>query len=122
MYFAGISVLPIFFFSLNRKRRLLPQSESLPAEREDSGHLPEVDIWEYLLIKSEYRISKSETNSNALNIDDQNKKIIIKSFPRVVYGYTFGTPLILNIGNSDFGIVSYFEFRASNFLGIPAFS
>jgi hypothetical protein len=26
--------------------------------------------------------------------------------------------LILNIGNSDFGFVSYFEIRASNFTGV----
>ena len=38
------------------------------------------------------------------------------SFHILAHGYTFRTPVILSIGNSDFGFVSYFVFRASNFL------
>jgi hypothetical protein len=39
------------------------------------------------------------------------------SFHRVDYRNTLRTFLFLNIGNSDFGFVSDFEFRASNFFG-----
>jgi hypothetical protein len=33
------------------------------------------------------------------------------SFHRVAHGYTLGTSLVLNIGNSDFGFVSDFVLR-----------
>ena len=56
--------------------------------------------------------------SNALNSNDQNKKLIGISFHRVANGYIFGISLVLNIGYSDFGFVSHFVFRASNFLGV----
>jgi hypothetical protein len=101
-----------------RNQRLLLQSESPPPERKAYGSLLEGGIWKYFRFKSECRNSKSETNSNALNSNDQNKKIVSIPFHGIALGYTFGTSLILNIGNSDFGFVSYFEFRASNFLGI----
>ncbi len=37
------------------------------------------------------------------------------NFHRIVHVYIIRISQILNIGNSDFGFVSYFEFRASNF-------
>jgi len=40
------------------------------------------------------------------------------SFHGVAHRYTFGVSLILNIWNSDFVFVSYFGFRASNFVCI----
>ena len=45
------------------------------------------DIWKYLRLKSEYRISKSEINSNALKKNGQNKKITSISFLREAYWY-----------------------------------
>ncbi len=52
-----------------------------------------------LLKKSEIRISKSETNPNDKNSNDQNKS---------------STPIVLNFEHLNFEFVSNFEFRASN--------
>jgi hypothetical protein len=68
-------------------------------------------------LKSECRNSKSETNSNVLNSNDQNKKFASISFHGVAHGYTYGTAQVLNIGNSDFGFLpaEAGEFRISCF-------
>ena len=56
------------------------------------------------------------SNSNTLNSNDQNKKPMTALICCDAYGYTHKKSLVLNIGNSDFGFVSYFMHRIS--LGI----
>ena len=82
---------------LNAGGAYLPIDPGYPEERinymlSDSGTK--------VLLKSEIRNPKSETNSNAQNINDQNKNP--------------GTAFVLNFENLNFDIVSNFEFRASN--------
>jgi len=63
-------------------------------------------------IKSEYRSSKSETISNALNSNDKNNNIMSIPFLKTDHGYTYRTSSVLSIGISDFVFVSDFGFRA----------
>ena len=95
-------------------------SEPPPAEREASGNPLEGGVCKVLHFKSEFRNSKSETISNTLNSNAQNKKLITVLSYVDASGYMFQTSLVLNVGNSDFGFVSYFVFRASNVLGFLA--
>jgi len=55
--------------------------------------------------------SKHETNSNDQNTNDRNEQHL-----------SHGGQYILNLGHSDFDIVSDFGFRYSDFLGICSIS
>jgi hypothetical protein len=61
--------------------------------------------------KFEIRISKSETNSNDQNPNNQNNRAHSQSIHITMYCASF----VLNFENSNFGFVSNFEFRASDF-------
>ena len=59
-------------------------------------------IYKYLHFKSECQNSKSETNSNTLNSNDQKKKLIAVLSRGDAYGFTFQTSFRRRQGNHKF--------------------
>ncbi|HLP60593.1 MAG TPA: AMP-binding protein, partial [Candidatus Deferrimicrobium sp.] len=79
----------------------LPINPGFPQERID--YMLKDSATRIIIIKSEIRNPKFETNPNVQIMNDQNENC------------HFGTTLVLNLENLNFDIVSNFEFRASNF-------